>query len=372
MTADFVEALTEAPMGVALLAEIESQAWPRWRRRDADSDAEAVDLAVDWVGGTSLGEILRLAVWVGDSHVSPWNSDAPADLAACYRRAETRRPIAAAVGQRFGDVLHAPMDAESQEWWTTDYSPRIVGRLEIGGLLWTVSRLPPEVHDEFLVAWEFHPPPTSRWQVEIEGRPRVKEIHRPADWIDLVERWPDADSPMFERFGDNWAFKSPRPPTPRPFLSRLLSTRRPRRPGRDPYDPDAHNRELLDAPGQHAAYPAPARLVGADWRAAAEHYDAVHLSWAGFLTTEGYVSELADGSVTMMRGFASESTLWLTDRFAPVPASPLDAPEGLTEEGGCRDLGISVAADDSRAAWDMINLEVLLGRREAPSPSIPD
>lgn len=91
------------------------------------------------------------------------------------------------------------------------------------------------------------------------------------------------------------------------------------------------------------------------------------------LTAEGYVSDLADGSVTMLRGFASERTLWLTDRFAvPVPASPLDAPEGLTEEGACRDLGINVAEDDSRAAWDMINLEVLLGRREAPSPQLPD
>lgn len=372
MTVDFVEALTEAPLGVALLAEIESQAWPRWRRRDAESDAEAVELAVNWVEEASVGEVLRLAVWVGDSHVSPWNSDAPVGLAAYYRCAEIRRPIAAAVGQKCGDVLHAPMDTEGQEWWTTDQSPRVSGSLEIGGLLWTVSRLPPEVHDEILLAWEFHYPPTSRWQVEIEGRPRVKEIHRPSDWVKLVERWPDADAPMCERFGDNWAFKSPRPPTPRPLLSRLLSTRR-RRLRRDPHDPDAHNRELLNTPGQHAAYLVPTRLVGVDWHAAAEHYDAVHVSWAGFLTTEGYVSDLADGSVTMLRGFASERTLWLTDRFAvPVPASPLDAPEGLTEEGACRDLGINVAEDDSRAAWDMINLEVLLGRREAPSPQLPD
>ena len=36
-----------------------------------------------------------------------------------------------------------------------------------------------------------------------------------------------------------------------------------------------------------------------------------------------------------------------TGRFAAlVPASPLDAPEGLTEEGGCDDLGINVAEDN--------------------------
>ena len=372
MTEEFVEALIEAPMGVAVLDKIESQARPRSRRRDTASDAEAVDLAVDWVEGASFGAFLALAVWAGYYDVSPWNPYAPEDLAAYYRLAETRRPIAAAIAQRFGDVLHAPMDAEDQEWWTTDNWPRITGRPMIGGRLWTMSRSPPEVHDEILCAWEFHPPPTSRWQVKIEGRPRVKEIHRPADWIDLVERWPDSDAPMYRQYG-TWAFESPRPPTPRPLLTRLLSTKRRRRRRRhDPYDPDAHIRELLAVPGQHAVHPAPPRLAGVDWDAAAGHYDAVHLSWAGFLTAEGFVSELADGSVTMLRGFASEATLWLSDVFAPVCASPLDAPEGLTEENCYRDCGIDADADPWRAARDRINLEVLLGRQEAPSPPIPD
>ena len=367
MTEEFVEALIEAPMGVAVLARIEEKAWPRSRRRDTESDAEAVDLAVDWVEGASFGAFLALAVWAGYYDVTPWNPYAPEDLAAYYRLAETRRPVAAAIAQRFGDVLHAPMDAEDQEWWTTDNWPRISGRPMIGGRLWTMSQHPPEVHDEILCAWEFHPPPTSRWQVEIEGRPRVKEIHRPADWIDLVERWPDSDAPMYRQYG-TWAFESPRPPTPRPLLTRLLPTKRRRRRRRhDPYDPDAHIRELLAVPGQHAVHPAPPRLAGVDWDAAAGNYDAVHVSWAGFLTAEGFVSELADGSVTMLRGFASETTLWLSDVFAPVCASPLDAPEGLTEENCYRDCGIDADADPWRAARDRINLEVLLGRQEAPA-----
>lgn len=361
MTADFAEALTEAPMGVVLLARIEEMAWQRSRRRDTSSDTEAIDLAVDWVGRASVGEFLALAVWAVND-VYPWNPDAHETLASSYRCVEMRLPIASAIARRFGDVLHAPMDAEGQEWWTTDYAPRIVGRpMMIGGKLWTVSRPPPEVHDEILLAWEFYPPPTSRWHVEIEGRPKVKEIHRPADWVDLVERWPDADaSEYYEQYG-TWSFETPRPSRPRP--RRRFHWRKPRN------DPEVS--ELLAIPG-HAVRPDPARLASVDWDAAAEHYDAVHLSWAGLLTAEGYVSDLADGSVTMLRGFASEHTLWLTDRFAPVPASPLDAPEGLTEEGGCGDPGIDVAADDSRAAWDMINLEVLLGRREAPSPRLPD
>ena len=155
-------------------------------------------------------------------------------------------------------------------------------------------------------------------------------------------------------------------PGPLGWLSGLLPRHRPPR-----YDEEAQIRELLAVPGQHAAYPSPPRLVGVDWRAASEHYDAVHLSWAGFLTTEGYVSELADGSVTMLRGFASEHTLWLSDVFAPVPAVPLGAPEGLTGDID-DDRGIDVADNPDRAARDRLNLDVMLGRREVPSPPSPD
>ena len=244
--------------------------------------------------------------------------------------------------------------------------------------------MPAEVHNDAIFAWEIYPPPISRWHVKIEGQPRVKEIHRPADWVDLVERWPDTNAGLYKTYG-TWEFKSPTPrrrfPRRRrreisvvplirvgplhpyslfPFLWR-------RRFG---HDPEEQTRELLAVPGQHAARPSPSRLVGVDWGAAAEHYDAVHLSWAGFLTAEGYVSELADGSVTMLRGFAGERTLWLSDVFASAPAVPLDAPEGL--DGCTGDPGIDVAADAARAARDRLNLDVLLGRREVPAPLNPD
>lgn len=310
--------------------------------------------------------------------------EAPMGVAAAYRNAESRLPIAAALVRKFGDTLHEPLDPGGQEWWTTDMAPH---RHADGSLLWTATRPPAEAHDDVVNAWELFPPPTSRWHVEIEGRPKVKEIHRPADWVDLVERWPDTDAGMYKSYG-TWEFRSPGPPRrwrlrlsrrptpvarfvwvkpgPLGWLSGLLPRNRPPR-----YDEEAQIRELLAVPGQHAAYPSPPRLVGVDWRAAAEHYDAVHLSWAGFLTTEGYVSELADGSVTMLRGFASEHTLWLSDVFAPVPAVPLGAPEGLTGEID-DDRGIDVAAGPARAARDRLNLDVMLGRREVPSPPSPD
>lgn len=82
------------------------------------------------------------------------------------------------------------------------------------------------------------------------------------------------------------------------------------------------------------------------------------------------MSERADGSVTMLRGFAGERTLWLSDVFAPVPAVPLGAPEGLT--GDIDDRGIDVSTNSDRAARDRLNLEVMLGRREVPSTPSPE
>lgn len=392
MTEEFVEALVEAPVGVVTLAAIEERFGDRRtfiRPEDLVSDPEAVERAVDWVRGASVGEVLAFAVRAGHGEAGPWVSGAAGEVAAGYRNAESRLPIAVAVAQRFDDVLHAPMDPAGQEWWVADRSPY---RHHDGTLLWTVSSHPPEVHDDVVFVQDLHPDPISRWRLEIEGRPRVKEIHRPADWIDLVERWPDPDADMYKSYG-TWEFKSPKPPRRFPRFRRLEHASRVPFVAVEPlrlsnlfrlrnlfpslwwrrrfgYDPEEQARELLAVPGQHAAYPAPPRLVGVDWAAAAEHYDAVHLSWAGFLTTEGYVSELADGSVTMLRGFFNEATLWLSDVFAPVPAVPLGAPEGFTDRDN--DGGIDVAADPARAARDQLNLEVMLGRREIPPPPSPD
>ena len=84
------------------------------------------------------------------------------------------------------------------------------------------------------------------------------------------------------------------------------------------------------------------RLVP-DWAAVAADYDGVHLSWGGFLTAEGYVSDLDGGDVTMLRYWFSERTLWLRDVFGePVP---LDAPHSDIADIV---LGIDVRNDDVR------------------------
>ena len=78
-----------------------------------------------------------------------------------------------------------------------------------------------------------------------------------------------------------------------------------------------------------------------DWRAVSERYDGVHLSWAGFITSEGCITDLDGGDVTMLRYWFSERTNWLADVFGepeplPAPWLPYDTLVGAdvtTDEG---------------------------------------
>jgi len=90
----------------------------------------------------------------------------------------------------------------------------------------------------------------------------------------------------------------------------------------------------------------------------ATDYDGVHLSWAGFLTTEGYVSDLGTGGVAMLRYWASEHTQWLADVFGE-PA-PIGTPELSGRGKGF--LGVDVRVDSARRAGDLATLHRLLGR----------
>lgn len=71
-------------------------------------------------------------------------------------------------------------------------------------------------------------------------------------------------------------------------------------------------------------------------------YDGVHLSRAGFITAEGFVSDLGDSAATMLRFWARERTLWLRDAFGEP--EPLDAPSLTGNVSGA--LGIDVTRDD--------------------------
>jgi hypothetical protein len=116
--------------------------------------------------------------------------------------------------------------------------------------------------------------------------------------------------------------------------------------------------ELLAVPGQHAMRAHVSRHVLPDWAAVSADYDGVHLSWAGFLTTEGYVCDLDAGGVTMLRYWGSERTHWLADVFGdPVP---LGAPVLSGSMSGA--LGVDVGVDDARRAHDLDVLTKLLVR----------
>ena len=96
-----------------------------------------------------------------------------------------------------------------------------------------------------------------------------------------------------------------------------------------------------------------------NWEALAHDYQGVHLSWAGFLTTEGYVSDLADGGATMLRYWSSERTMWLEDVFGDP--EPLDAPELTGRVGGTVGLDAS-SGDEAHLERDREEICARLGR----------
>lgn len=370
MRSNFVDALTESPIGVGLLAVLEAMQRPDvlpWDIQMEISNAQAVNRAAKWAAtGASLGYFLSEAVRIAEWEIGPHVSDAPARSASAYRLADQRRPIALALAARLKAALHEPLDLNNQEWWTSPQErPHQRERPHDGGLLWTVQNLPALAHDAITDAWKFIGD-TSRWHIDIENSPRIKEIHRPADWIELVERYPG--SPANHGYNKCWKFDTPNTdryltwaPTGklvRGFLGRL----RDRKPRFVPVDQGLS--ELLALPGQKAAQPLKAsQFVDVDWRAVSQDYDCCHLSWAGFITTEGYVCDLGDGYFTALHDFGSERTLWLSDVFGE--ATPLNAPEGLTGNSS-GDLGVDASVDHQRAAQDRTKLEVTLGRRQSP------
>lgn len=302
----FVDAVLTSPLGVSWLAVLEAgqRRGEGWSTTSATSDPAAVAAAVDLVGEVSFGTLVDAAVYAGVVESGPWMGDAPAKIAAAYRQAERRAPIAAAVAERFGDELAAPLDRTAQQWWT-DGSPwteslaplfrrfdHVYGAGEFTWAgLWTATDPPPEVLLQIVGAWEIETGPVTRWWLPVHPEARVCEIHRPADWARLVAAHPRQAAPH---------------------------------PGWELPGVNQHHREiapLLATAGQRAARASVGRHLVPDWQSVAGRYDGVHLSWAGFITTEGCIVDLGGGDVTMLRYWFSERTLWLADVFGdPRPA----------------------------------------------------
>ncbi len=304
-----VDDLLAAPIGVALLDRLEAAHRRALRHPfDAldDSDPEAVAQAIAGVTSLPRGRLLRLVLEA--AHLGgPWTARAPEALALAYRQASAREELATSLWRRFGDGLAGPPDLEAQEHWDsealaerriepafTDYA-RVYGNGEFTWAgLWTIGAPPSELHDELPFGWDFDGSPISRWRLPVDPGARVWNIDRPEDWVALVERFPRLATVRHA------GWELPGPNQRRGDVDRLASLER-----------------------QHGVRRTIGRHVLPDWTAVAAELDGVHLSWAGFITTEGFVSDLGRGGVTMLRYWASERTLWLRDVFGePVPLGP--------------------------------------------------
>jgi len=342
----FEDACLDSSAGTALLATLEFSVRDDagWLNTPTDSIPAAVEKATTAVQSMTFGVLCSAAVSTASHGVGPWIGDAAEFAAAAYRCAERRRPIAAAIAERFDAELHSPMDPAGQQWWNSaertdevvdaprrfENYDRVYGNGEFTWAgMWTVTNPPPEVHDNLIDVWEMFPWPISRWHLPVRPDSRVHEVHRPEDWVALVEAHPFRAS---RGAHGGWEL-----PGPNQHIDRS---------------------GLLEIPNQRAAAVEVSAHLLPDWTGVAGSFDAVHLSWAGFITTEGCITDMGGGAVTMLRYWGSERTLWLHDCF--TEPEPLDAPVLSGRING--DIGIGCLADEPRRASDRAFLGQLLGR----------
>ena len=304
-TDGFVDALMASPLGVALLGFLEAGGRHDRLWTSRSTTTATVAAAVDAVSEMSFGQFVDAAVYTSVIESGPWIGDAALSVANGYRNAQARAPIAEAIHERFGEVLHVPLDPGAQQWWTDDQScrepvtRRFVDYEDVYGSgqftwagLWSVTDPPEEAHDQLVDAWEYEVGPVSRCWLPVRPEAKIFEIHRPEDWARLVSEHP-REGPTHS----DWEL-----------------------PGLNQHHSDIAALEAV--PGQSGVRTSVRRNLAPDWRSIASQYDGVHLSWAGFITSEGYISDLPGGDVTMLRYWFSERTLWLADVFGEPDHAP--------------------------------------------------
>ena len=302
-----VDAVLASPLGVSWLAVLEA-GFPddeRWRSISPVADPSSIAASVDRIAEMSFGSLMRAAVFSGATQSGPWTPDAPATIASAYRQAERRAPIAEAIAARFSKQLHAPLVLDRQQWFS-DGSPGIgtiaplfrnfddvygAGEFTWAGL-WTTTDPPPDAILEMVGAWEYETGPITRLWMPVRPAVRIFEIHRPQDWARLVTSHP------------------------RPAVSH---------PGWELPGVNQHHAEvspLLALPEQRATRVSVRHHLVPDWQMVAGQYDGIHLSWAGFITSEGCIVDLGGGDATMLRYWFSERTAWLADVFGQPSSAP--------------------------------------------------
>ncbi len=87
---------------------------------------------------------------------------------------------------------------------------------------------------------------------------------------------------------------------------------------------DPGRAEILAIDGQRATRDGWQRFLTPDWDDVARHWDGVHLTWLGYLTADGTLSDLEPGDITMLRNWGSERTAWLAPIFSKPTPLPID------------------------------------------------
>jgi hypothetical protein len=123
----------------------------------------------------------------------------------------------------------------------------------------------------------------SAWRVPVRPDARIAEIHSPADWVALVQRYP------------------------------------------------SHRTDLCLAPQLQAQWPTGALPWSVDWKGLSQDYDGVHLSVAGWLTATSRLLPLPDrDGYTFCEGWPTEATRWFrpvfSGEFERLPAESLEHP----------------------------------------------
>ena len=274
----------------------------------------------------SFGELCR-HVMEAASDVGPWSSEAEHHAWASYLHATDRKDIAEAISARFGVELQSPIAVDDQQWWLHTHGAAGASPLfedhdyvyENGELSWRALRSYGPTPDELLDSdIPDMSPPLTRWTLPVKHEPRVFEIHRPSDWHDLCLQYPT----QAKRRHGSWAF--------------------------------GKRSRLLELPQQHAFTADIDVHLCPNWSLIAHDYEAVHLSWAGFITTEAYVYEKGPNT-TLLRYWEREMTMWLADCFgtpAPIPL-PFEC-----------DYLIDVSTSPKREAEDRQSISEMLNRSQ--------
>jgi hypothetical protein len=162
------------------------------------------------------------------------------------------------------------------------------------------------------------------WRVEASEPVRTVEIRSSADWVALLSEYP---SERTRHPNSSWEI-----------------------PGPNAQDVCA----LLGPNGHVAARNEMSAFVEPNWSVLRHDFDAVHLTWRGFLTCEGRVAELSRGRIGMLRGWGSERTLWLNPVL--TASGPVDC-AGLRFFDECSECAFPQPGD-SRYESDATNLQL--------------